>query len=442
MKPFERVISIMETSDFIIEGLYLGPISSAKNEKDLRSKNITHVLSLLQKPLHEAVRRNRTFKNLPAIDIEGCNLLPLLSECFAFIDQARENHTGVLVHCQKGMSRSATVVIAYLMYKFNLSLRAAREKVRSCRPIICPNAGFEQQLLRFEAMKSKIIGGQNLAPGAGQMRKLNKKEKKVTDHGAEAEEKEEKEEEQESLRVMAEEASELQKPVQEEAESVYKCRKCRAMLFHKKDLTCHNEGDGEAAFDWRSKIPASQRPESSNHEHVPECKISLFVEVLPWMENVSSDSGKLHCPKCFCKIGSYVWHGEKCPCGAWVTPAFHIDSKKVDNFPSQYVLPLMNKAECSDFSSVDEAKCPDFSPANDSECRDVSSVDKARCRNFSSVDNAQYPDLSLVDNAQCPNFSTMDTAQGSDSTLDITTPSFQHPETGLCTAPGSDVRQT
>lgn len=31
--------------------------------------------------------------------------------------------------------------------------------------------------------------------------------------------------------------------------------------------------------------------------------------------------------------------GEKCPCGAWVAPAFHIDSGKVDKIPSQPVMP-------------------------------------------------------------------------------------------------------
>ena len=88
----------METSDFIIDNLFLGPISSAKNEKDLTSKNITHILSLLQKPLREGVRLRRTCKNVTAIDTASCDILQVFPECFQFIDQARDSNTGVLVH--------------------------------------------------------------------------------------------------------------------------------------------------------------------------------------------------------------------------------------------------------------------------------------------------------------------------------------------------------
>ena len=37
--------------------------------------------------------------------------------------------------------------------------------------------------------------------------------------------------------------------------------------------------------------------------------------------------------------------GEKCPCGAWVAPAFHIDSGKVDKIPDVYN--LMLHANCA-----------------------------------------------------------------------------------------------
>lgn len=57
---------------------------------------------------------------------------------------------GVLVHCLAGVSRSATVVIAYLMWKRGLSLYAARRHVAEVRPWIRPNSGFQRQLQAFE----------------------------------------------------------------------------------------------------------------------------------------------------------------------------------------------------------------------------------------------------------------------------------------------------
>jgi len=41
-------------------------------------------------------------------------------------------------------------------------------------------------------------------------------------------------------------------------------------------------------------------------------------------------SGKLYCPKCKSKLGSFDWAGSKCSCGKWVTPAFQVQKNRVD----------------------------------------------------------------------------------------------------------------
>ena len=56
----------------------------------------------------------------------------------------------VLVHCQAGISRSASVVIAYLMSRHRYSLYSAYEHVMRCRRIIHPNDGFMEQLAQVE----------------------------------------------------------------------------------------------------------------------------------------------------------------------------------------------------------------------------------------------------------------------------------------------------
>eukprot|EP01106_Pelomyxa_sp_JSP_P015520 TRINITY_DN53_c0_g1_i4.p1 TRINITY_DN53_c0_g1~~TRINITY_DN53_c0_g1_i4.p1 ORF type:complete len:113 (-),score=14.74 TRINITY_DN53_c0_g1_i4:166-504(-) len=49
-----------------------------------------------------------------------------------------------------GRSRSATVVIAYLMWKTSLTYESAYQKVLAVR-LIQPNSGFIQQLREYEA---------------------------------------------------------------------------------------------------------------------------------------------------------------------------------------------------------------------------------------------------------------------------------------------------
>lgn len=63
----------------------------------------------------------------------------------------------VLVHCALGVSRSATVCIAYLMKHHNLTLIKAHEFVQKHRSIIHPNPGFWKQLVEYE----KAIYGEN-----------------------------------------------------------------------------------------------------------------------------------------------------------------------------------------------------------------------------------------------------------------------------------------
>jgi len=55
-----------------------------------------------------------------------------------------------LVHCAAGVSRSASVCIAYLMKHHHMSLKDAYNHVKTCRPVIRPNPGFFHQLIEYE----------------------------------------------------------------------------------------------------------------------------------------------------------------------------------------------------------------------------------------------------------------------------------------------------
>ena len=56
----------------------------------------------------------------------------------------------VLVHCVAGVSRSTTMLIAWMMHSLQMQLHAAMEYVRRRRPIVMPNASFLIQLALFE----------------------------------------------------------------------------------------------------------------------------------------------------------------------------------------------------------------------------------------------------------------------------------------------------
>lgn len=92
------------------------------------------------------------YKTLYLDDAIDENLLPWLYEAFEFIDGSKKK---VYVHCVMGISRSSSIVIAYLMYKQKLSFNDAFEFVHSKRQQINPNSGFTEQLIKLDTLLSE-----------------------------------------------------------------------------------------------------------------------------------------------------------------------------------------------------------------------------------------------------------------------------------------------
>lgn len=69
-------------------------------------------------------------------------LLPRLPSVITFIEEALEKGGGVLVYCTDGISRSAAVVIAYLMYSKRKTYSDAYSFVKLKRSVAKPNFGL------------------------------------------------------------------------------------------------------------------------------------------------------------------------------------------------------------------------------------------------------------------------------------------------------------
>lgn len=78
-----------------------------------------------------------------------------LKSAIELIDQAKHHKKVVLVHCQCGVARSATVVIAYIMYSLRLSLNDAYSFVQKRAPAIGPNLSLLYQLQSLEKQQQE-----------------------------------------------------------------------------------------------------------------------------------------------------------------------------------------------------------------------------------------------------------------------------------------------
>ena len=85
-------------------------------------------------------------KKIAIIDLSNQNIIKYFGECLNFINGEEK----VLVHCMAGASRSATIVVAYLMWKEKMKYKDAMDFVKQKRFIIYPNFGFRDQLKKFE----------------------------------------------------------------------------------------------------------------------------------------------------------------------------------------------------------------------------------------------------------------------------------------------------
>ena len=85
---------------------------------------------------------------VPCLDTSTQDLLVNLADICDFIDDNRQcpgEHGNVLVHCAFGVSRSAMVAVAYLMWRHRQSLDASLAAVRRSRKVK-PNSNFTEQL--------------------------------------------------------------------------------------------------------------------------------------------------------------------------------------------------------------------------------------------------------------------------------------------------------
>jgi hypothetical protein len=137
--------------DEIIPGVFLGSYVSAQNQAWLKENQITHIL-MVADGLKPAFPDSYQYKSIPLRDHAYENILIHFDSTAKFISEAIKSNGRVLVHCQAGVSRSASVVIAYLMKSKNMKVNDAIAYVTERRSIIAPNSGFRQQLRIYSNM--------------------------------------------------------------------------------------------------------------------------------------------------------------------------------------------------------------------------------------------------------------------------------------------------
>lgn len=136
----------------IIEGfMFLGG-SICAEERVTSFLGIKLVVNLLDPeiPISANVSRSVEVIRFPIADCSGADIQGAFEGAFPVLQAAEKESKKTLVHCLQGISRSATVVIAYLMRTRSWTAAVALEFVRDSRQQVRPNRGFAEFLVKFE----------------------------------------------------------------------------------------------------------------------------------------------------------------------------------------------------------------------------------------------------------------------------------------------------
>ena len=143
---------IKNDMDQITENIYLGNYEASLNAEYLSQLGITKILSVMDVgyPDYNKYHNGPCFiqKIVKVVDYPTQNIIKYFGECISFM----LGYDKVLVHCSAGASRSATIVIAYIMWSKRMPYEKALYFVSDRRFCVCPNFGFRDQLQLFEKL--------------------------------------------------------------------------------------------------------------------------------------------------------------------------------------------------------------------------------------------------------------------------------------------------
>lgn len=134
----------------ILPGIYLGNYINANNLEEIRRLRINYILNCASDIKINNLPTDLKYCHLDMIDSPQLNIFQYFGKAFAFIESARKNNCNILIHCKLGISRSTSILIAYMIKHYGYSVKKSLDLIKSKRKQVNPNNGFINQLYSFE----------------------------------------------------------------------------------------------------------------------------------------------------------------------------------------------------------------------------------------------------------------------------------------------------
>lgn len=279
-----------ESPQLIEDGLFLGSLEDALDERALKKRRITHVL-YLNKATDAPWAANYVYRIIGINDMPKEDISVWLPSALSFISNARATGGRVLVHCMMGKSRSATVVAAWLMWKRQERLEPILSQMQRVRSIVNPNPGFVAQLKAAE--RQLVAGSFFIERHWATMERVAAQQMQMRG--------------QDGGDAALQASSFLGELETVGGEMAWGCSWCGHELFTNHAIIRHeNAGKGVCSL----------------LIHVDESGVDWLLQEF-WSGDADPvDGGPILCPGCSVVTGKWSWSGVVCECSHRVVPGF------------------------------------------------------------------------------------------------------------------------
>ena len=132
----------------IFNWLYLGSFNNARNIIDLKELKINYILNCAIECKNDNIPSDINYYHALIYDSPFFQLN--FEKTNNFINKAKISGGNILIHCQLGISRSTSCLIAYMIKYLGYTTLTALQFIKNKRPQVMPNFGFIQQLKNYE----------------------------------------------------------------------------------------------------------------------------------------------------------------------------------------------------------------------------------------------------------------------------------------------------
>jgi protein-tyrosine phosphatase len=170
---YNHIINIFLYPTNIIDNIYLGNGYNASNYSVIRDYNIKYIVNVTNEIPnyyeYNIISNNNTTDNttdnnslctthnldikyftIPIYDNSENHIYSHINKALEFIEEAQSSNDGnILIHCYMGSSRSASITLAYLIYKYNFSLNKGLKYLKKKRDIVNINTNFINDIKKY-----------------------------------------------------------------------------------------------------------------------------------------------------------------------------------------------------------------------------------------------------------------------------------------------------